>query len=285
MFHLLAFLRKYYYIFLFLLLECISFHLLFKFNNYQGSVWFSSANTFVAGIHRAQADAMAYLHLSETNQQLTNMNVALQQENELLRTQLEMLAYDTLQTEQQLIHHLKDFQLIPALVTSNTKVSDNYYIVVNRGEKDGIRPEMGVVSGTGIVGVVYLVGPNYSLVIPAINHKASISCRVRGQHYFGYLQCDNSTRKTYVDDVPRYAKIKKGDIIETSGYSAVFPPGIFVGTIQNIENSADGQSFRLSIDLGTDFERLRNVNIIATPYKAELDTLRSKAHIADEALK
>ena len=134
------------------------------------------------------------------------------------------------------------------------------------------------------MGIVYLTGPNYSLVLPVTNRKSSISCRVEGQRYFGYLQWNGeSLRKAYVDDIPRYAKLKQNDCVETSGYSYVFPPGIFVGRVAGIHNSADGQSFTLDVNLGTDFSTLRDVNVIATPYKAEIDTLR--AHAGDiEAL-
>lgn len=285
MFHLLEFLRKYHYIFLFLLLECVAFKLLFNFNSYQGSVWLSSANSVVASINSVNADLAAYFHLRTANEALTEMNVRLQLENELLREQIGLSHHDTIETTNHLLHHLSDYELIPALVTSNTQVGENRYIVMNRGTNNGVKEEMGVVSGTGIVGVVYLVGPNYSLVMPAYNKRASISCRVKGQSYFGYLQWDeNDTRKAYVDDIQRYAKIKTGDTIETSGFSSVFPPGIFVGTIHGIENSADGQSFRLSISPNTDFSSLRYVNIIATPYRAELDTLRAKAAIVDQRL-
>ena len=67
-----------------------------------------------------------------------------------------------------------------------------------------------------------------------------------------------------------------GAIVETSGYSAVFPPGLFVGRVRKLENSADGQGYKLRITLGTNFRNLRNVEVIATPYKSEIDTLRNR---------
>ena len=57
----------------------------------------------------------------------------------------------------------------------------------------------------------------------------------------------------------------------------MFPPGIFVGRIHKISNSADGQSYRLDVTLGTNFANLRDVSVVATPYKAEIDTLRANA--------
>lgn len=275
---LLDFLRKYNYVFLFLLLEAASFALLFRFNSYQGSVWFSSANAAVARINRIYADVATYLRLEGVNRSLTSENVRLQQEVDRLREALAAATHDTTLTERRVLEQLADYRLIPATVISNSsRLADNY-LVIDRGEADGVRPEMGVVGGGGVVGVVYLTGPRHSLVIPVTNRKSSISCCVRGQRYFGFLQWEGrSLRHAYLDDIPRYAKVKEGACIETSGYSAMFPPGLFVGRVCRVGNAPDGQSFRLDVLLGTDFAGIRDVNVVATAYKAELDTLRARA--------
>lgn len=279
---LLDFLRKYNYVFLFLLLEAASFALLFRFNSYQGSVWFSSANAAVARINRIYADVATYLRLEGVNRSLTSENVRLQQEVDRLREALAAATHDTTLTERRVLEQLADYRLIPATVISNSsRLADNY-LVIDRGEADGVRPEMGVVGGGGVVGVVYLTGPRHSLVIPVTNRKSSISCCVRGQRYFGFLQWEGrSLRHAYLDDIPRYAKVKEGACIETSGYSAMFPPGLFVGRVCRVGNAPDGQSFRLDVLLGTDFAGIRDVNVVATAYKAELDTLREigRAHV------
>lgn len=280
--NLLDFIQKYHYIFLFVLLEVISFTLLFRYNSYQGSVWFSSANTAVATVDRAYADAVSYVHLGKNNQELTQQIVQLQVENELLRNQLQAANIDVRIADSLTQIALNGYERMPAVVTSNGRGSDNL-LVIDRGKNDGVRPEMGVISGAGVVGVTYLCGSRYSLVIPVTNKNSNISCRIRGQKDFGFLQWEqNQHSEAYVDDIPRYAKVKVGDQIETSGYSAVFPPGIFVGTVKKIENAPDGQSFRLRIALGTSFDRLRYVTILTTPYKAELDSLKSAAKLLDD---
>lgn len=276
--NLLDFIRKYCYVLLFLLFETFSFVLLFRFNSYQGSVWFSAANSGVAAAGGLYDDVRAYLHLKDVNRELTDQNLALQRETELLRQALKDATKDSTVTEKLMHDRLKGFELIPATVVSNSAERADNYLVIDKGTQHGVRPEMGVVSGGGVVGIVYLAGPNYSLVIPVTNRKSSISCRVRGQNYFGYLQWDGqSMLSAYVDDVPRYAKVRVNQAVETSGYSAVFPPGIFVGRIRQIRNSADGQSYRLDITLGTNFANLRDVSVVATPYKAEIDTLQAHA--------
>ena len=272
------FVSKYSYCFLFVVLEAVSMVLLFRFNSYQGSVWFSAANSVVAGVNGAYTDVISFFHLQEVNRQLTDQNIALQRETEHLRQALITATKDTTITEKLMREKLVGYNMLPATVVSNSAERTNNYLVIDRGSADGIRPEMGVVGGGGVVGIVYLTGPHHSLVIPITNRKSSISCRVRGQNYFGYLQwAGSSMLMAYLHDVPRYAKVKVGQAVETSGYSAVFPPGIFVGRVRNIRNSADGQSYRLDVNLGTNFANLRDVLVVTTPYKAEIDTLQVHA--------
>lgn len=282
--NLLDFVGKYSYCLLFIILEVVSFILLFRFNSYQGSVWFSAANSVVVKVNGLYADVVSFIHLQDVNRNLTDHNISLQRETEQLRQALINVTKDPTITEKIMKEKLVDYNIMPAKVVSNSSDRSNNYIVIDRGEVDGIRPEMGVIGGGGVVGIVYLVGPHHSLIIPVINRKSSISCRIRGQNYFGYLQWDGvNTFSAYLDDIPRYARPRVGQAVETSGYSAVFPPGIFVGRIRRIRNSSDGQSYRLDVTLGTNFANMRDVSVVTTPYKAEIDTLKAHARQLDES--
>ncbi|MCF0235717.1 MAG: rod shape-determining protein MreC [Bacteroidaceae bacterium] len=275
----LDFLRRYNYIFLFVLLEVVSISILLSFNRYQGSVWLTAANDVAARVNGAYTGLESYFELGSLNSQLTAENIRLQEEIEALHEQLADAHLDSSFTAKRVAEQLAAYRRIPAKVVSNKvrRGSDNF-LIIDRGSIDGIRPEMGVVSGGGVVGIVYLTSPHHALVLPVTNSKSSISCRVRGKEYFGYLQWDGrSTRLAHVDDIPRYAKARRGSVIETSGYSSVFPPGIFVGRVEKVSNSADGQSYRLDVVLGNDFGALRDVSVIATPYKPEIDSLSLKA--------
>jgi len=126
-----------------------------------------------------------------------------------------------------------------------------------------VKTDMGVVCGTGVVGIVYLVSKHYSVVIPVLNSESNISCAIQGRGYFGYLRWNGgSSELAYVDDVPRHARLKLYEKVVTSGYSSVFPPGILVGKIMHVYNSTDGLSYRLQVKLSTDFGRLRDVCVI-----------------------
>lgn len=271
---LLDFLSKYNYWLVFILLEAISLCALFRFNGYQGSVWFTSANTVSGKVMEWQSNILAYLALGDNNRALTERNVVLEHRIAELEHQLKKLDTEHSYTEQRTDSLLRSYQLLPATVVNNSVLLQDNYITINRGEADGVRPEMGVVCGTGVVGIIYLTAPHYSIVIPVLNSKSNISCRLRKSGYFGYLNWDGGNPLyAWMNDVPRYAKINTGDVIETSGFSSVFPEGLFIGKVNQVRNSKDGLSYRIKIHLGTDFARLRDVSVIISPDQNELDSL------------
>lgn len=271
---LLDFLSKYNYWLVFILLEAISLCALFRFNGYQGSVWFTSANTVSGKVMEWQSNILAYLALGDNNRALTERNVVLEHRIAELEHQLKELDTEHSYTEQRTDSLLRSYQLLPATVVNNSVLLQDNYITINRGEADGVRPEMGVVCGTGVVGIIYLTAPHYSIVIPVLNSKSNISCRLRKSGYFGYLNWDGGNPLyAWMNDVPRYAKINTGDVIETSGFSSVFPEGLFIGKVNQVRNSKDGLSYRIKVHLGTDFARLRDVSVIISPDQNELDSL------------
>ena len=259
---------------LFLLLEALSGFLLFQYNHYQGSVWFTQANTAAAIVHEWEAKAISYLRMPAENAALAQRNIALQQQLDVMRHELALAKVDTSHTQKMQAEVLEGTTLIPAQVVDNSVRKRDNMLVINAGSDDGVAPEMGVVSGTGVVGIVSAVTPHYALVMSILNSHSSISCRLRGTEYFGYLKWKGGKPlRAYMDDVPRHAQIKKGDVVETSGFSSVFPAGIFLGKVAEINNSSDGLAFELEILLSTDLANIRHVNIIGNHNKAELDSL------------
>ena len=260
---------------IFLLLEVLSGLLLFKYNSYQGSIWFTQANTAAAYVHEWEAKAFAYLRMPAENAELVQRNILLQHETDSLRHLLAEALKGSSATEKKQNTLLQDIKLIPAHIVDNSVRNRDNLLVINAGSNAGVEPEMGVVSGTGVVGIVSAVTPHYSLVISILNSHSSISCRLRRTDYFGYLKWKGgNTLRAYMEDVPRHAHIKVGDIVETSGFSNVFPAGIFLGKVAKIKNSSDGLAYELEILLGTDMSNLRHVNVISNLNKKELDSLR-----------
>ena len=255
MHNLTEFLAKYKHWFLFVALEVLSMVLLFRFNDYQGSVWFTSANYVTGMAYEATSKVTSYLSMGALNEKLTKRNVELEQQVRELSSKLYDKTKDSIYLQKGQYHFLSKFRLIQAKVVSNSLDRPDNFITINKGTWDGVRKDMGVACGNGVVGIVYMAGIHYAVVIPVLNSKSNISCSIQGRNYFGYLMA-------YLDDVPRHAKFKLGDRIVTSGYSSVFPAGVLVGKIKHVYNSEDGLSYRLAVQLSTDFGNLRDVCVI-----------------------
>lgn len=274
--NLLAFLTRYYHWLLFIFLEVVSGVLLFRGNSYQGSVMISSANVVTGKVSEWSSSVEQFFSLRQINEQLTERNIMLEAELQAMREQA--LADSTDSVRNRDLPLLSQYRLIPAKVISNQVNRPDNLLTIDRGTADGVKPDMGVACGQGVVGVVYMASQHYSVVIPVLNSHSRISCVIRDRNYFGYLVWKGGkAAEAYMEDVPRHAFFDRGEWVETSGFSAIFPPGLSVGRITNIGNSADGLSYSLRIRLSTDFARLRDVCVIADSSFAERNALLTQA--------
>lgn len=275
--NLLEFLAKYNHWFVFLILEVVSMVLLFQYNSYQGSAWFSSANAVTGKLYEWDANVETFFSLTKVNQELTQRNAYLEQEVQKLSDSLVSVTKDSSIYHRDQFALLRNYRLIPAKVVANSIDKPGNLMTIDKGSADGIHKDMGVISGTGVVGIVYLVAKHYAIVIPVLNTKSNISCMIQNRGYFGYLRWKGGVSDlAYLEEVPRHAHFKLGDYVVTSGYSAVFPPGVRVGRILHVFNSADGLSYRVQLRLSTDFARLRDVCVIDdTAMKERLEIMRA----------
>lgn len=265
MHNLTEFLAKHNHWFVFLVLEVVSMVLLFRYNSYQGSVWFSSANAVTGKVYEWDSAVESYFSLSGVNSQLTQRNAFLEQQVRMLDDSIARLtrSQETAETRLSSMVPFQGCRLIPAKVVANMVNRYDNLITIDKGSADGVKRDMGVVCGMGVVGIVYLVSEHYSIVIPALNSHSNISCTIQRRGYFGYLRWrGGSSQLAYLEDVPRHAHFKLGDNVVTSGYSSVFPPGVMVGKVLHVFNSADGLSYRVQVKLSTDFARLRDVCLV-----------------------
>ena len=275
--NLLEFLAKYNHWFVFLILEVVSMVLLFQYNSYQGSAWFSSANAVTGKLYEWDANVETFFSLTKVNQELTQRNAYLEQEVQKLSDSLVSVTKDSSIYHRDQFALLRNYRLIPAKVVANSIDKPGNLMTIDKGSADGIHKDMGVISGTGVVGIVYLVAEHYAIVIPVLNTKSNISCMIQNRGYFGYLRWKGGVSDlAYLEEVPRHAHFKLGDYVVTSGYSAVFPPGVRVGRILHVFNSLDGLSYRVQLRLSTDFARLRDVCVIDdAAMKERLEIMRA----------
>ena len=269
--NLLDFLAKYHHWFLFLFLEVTSGVLLFNYNSYQGSVWLSSANVVVGKIYEWESKTASFFTLTKANEELAIRNFYLERQVDQLRRLYAEATRDTTTMERNELRFLSQYQLIPAKVVDNSLNRLENLMTIDKGRADGVEVDLGVACGNGVVGIVYLVGDHYSVVIPVLNVSSSrISCAIRDRGYFGYLHWyGGDPTVAYVEDIPRHAKFRLGEWVVTSGFSSIFPSGVLVGKIEQAYNSSDGLSYKLKVQLSTDFSCVRDVVVISDKSIAE----------------
>lgn len=262
MHNLIDFIVRYKYWFVFLLLEGLSLVMLFRYNGYQGSVYFTTANEVIGSVYSFTSSIESYLSLQEHNRQLEADNESLRKELHDLKLKIkagkmmpgQLSIRDSVYT---------GYKFVGAQVVNATLHKSNNLMTLDKGTADGIRPEMGVVCSQGAVGVVYMCSRHYSIVVPLLNGTSKVSCRLKGTEYFGTLEWERgNTEVSYMSGVPRHAKVKKGEIVETNGFSDIFPEGIPIGRVVTVGNSTDGMSYRMAVKLFPDFKVLRNVSVI-----------------------
>ena len=275
--NLLNFLFRYNHCIVFVLLQGVCFLLLFSFNNYQHSRFFTSANAFVGKIYEATRAVTGYFDLQRQNDVLMERNIWLEQQLLLADKRLkEMEEASTTSWPAETTTTM--FQSYKAGVIKNSLNRADNYITLNQGSLAGIKPDMGVIGPNGVVGIVYKTSPHYSLVISLLSSKSNLSCKIAGNEYFGFLQWEGGdSRYAYLKDLPRHAEFAIGDTIVTSGFSTVFPQGMMVGVIEEANDTNDGLSFLLKIKLATDFGKLRNVHVLAREGIEEQKLLEEKA--------
>jgi rod shape-determining protein MreC len=269
--NLLEFLHRHFHWFLFVVLEILSVVLLFQYNSYQNSVWFSSANVLTGKIYEWSSAVESFFSLTKVNEDLTLRNFYMERQVTQLRRLYSEATEEVSVKERQELEMLERYKLIPAKVVTNELDKQNNLLTIDKGEADGVEEGMGVACGKGVVGVVFHTSSHYSIVIPVLNVEWSrISCAIRGRGYFGVLRWDGRDAGiAYVEDIPRHARFKRGEWVETNGYSSIFPAGVLVGQIKEVYNSRDGLSYRLQVRLSTDFGNLRDVVVISDKTIAE----------------
>lgn len=271
--------------FLFIVFEVISIVLVYQNNSYQRSVLINSGNIVSGYLGSIYGDITSYFNLKEVNRSLQKANGEVEMKILELQEQLDVMQADTVTFHGAVCDSIHNFpyKFIMAEVANNSFVQLSNYITLNKGRVDGISPDMGVVSDRGVVGVVSQVSNHFAVVIPLLNPKSRLSCKVFGNNNFGYLTWDGRDASyATLEELPKHSEFNKGDTIVTSGYSAIFPPGLIVGTIEEFYTGHDDNFYSLKVRLATSFQTLQHVRVIRNFRQEEQINLEREAKKNDQ---
>ena len=277
--NLIDFLIKYHAWVFFIIYVVISCVLLFNSNPYQRSVYFGSSNKLVSQVYQVSDAVTSYFGLRSVNEELLRENGKLELEVLNLKRQLQLhtdsIVADSIRRGEELLH---DYDFVIAHVINNSITHMDNYITLDKGSADGIASEMAVVDQNGIVGIVTVVNEHNAVAISVLNTKLHISCKVKGTDCFGSLVWDGrNARYAMLEEMPRHVEFTPGDTIVTSGFSAVFPDGIMVGTIHDYAKQKDDNFYAMEVKLSTDFHRLGTVRVLYNRAQQEQRKLEKEA--------
>lgn len=266
MLRLLNFLYYYRAFLTFLLLEVFCAWLWVENSQYQNTKFFNTANRFVASVIGFSERTREYFALADVNRELA-------EENAGLRTLVEQLALrdiafalpgDT----------VVRFDFISARVINNTVAQFKNHITINRGLDVGLEPGMAVISNAGAVGKVKSVSEHFAVVTSLLNTDEQVSSVLKRTGNFGTAQWDGTDpRMINLLYIPRHVQPQPGDSVVTSGYNAVFPEGVLVGIVREVDLKKEAQFFDIRVELAQDFRQLAYVKVVKSLLKRELDSL------------
>jgi len=266
MLRLLTFLYNYRAFLTFLFLELFCAWLWVENSQYQNTKFFNSANQVVATITRFSLGVRDYLALRDVNRELA-------EENAGLRTLVEQMglvqSFGNFPSDT-----LVRYDFISARVINNSVAQFKNHLTIDHGTDMGLAPGMAVISAAGAVGKIKSVSEHFAVVTSLLNTDEHVSSVLKRTGNFGTVQWDGvDPRMTSLHYIPRHVKPEVGDSVVTSGYNAVFPEGVLIGIVKEVDLKEEAQFFNIYLELAQDFRRLAYVKVIRSELKSELDSL------------
>ncbi|NDP19656.1 MAG: rod shape-determining protein MreC [Paludibacter sp.] len=261
--NLINFLIQYSVVFLFLLLEIISFSMIVNNREYQKNAFLSSSNYLVSGLYEWNNSVVEFFKLRAANDNLAEENTALKNQIINLHNKLTTLQPELQDSIRFHIPPEMEYQFISAKVINSSTNKLQNYITLNKGAIDGVKVDMGVISDEGVVGIVKTVSNRFSVVIPILNPKIEISCKFKRSNYSGSLLWSGADyRYANLTDIARHVELSLGDTLITSGLTITFPEGIPVGNIEDFKIKESDAYYKIKVKLAVNFRTLSHVKVI-----------------------
>ncbi|MBS1599750.1 MAG: rod shape-determining protein MreC [Bacteroidetes bacterium] len=258
------FIRRYSNFIFFLVLQIFALSFLFRYNKFHEAAFMNVAGEITGKLDEKYNGIEYYFQLKKTNEQLVIENSKLRQ---LLKENYEnadvpkMLITDTIKTDS--FRQSLKYIYMPAKVVGSSVLSQANFLTIHRGSLQQVKPNMGVVSSQGIVGSVVNVSENYATVMSLLNRNYKVVAKLKNGGERGTVEWDG-TNPSFVTlkDIPKSAKVKKGDSVVTSSISSLFPGNIMVGVVEEIVDDKSSNFYTLKLRTGTNFFSVEYVYVI-----------------------
>lgn len=200
-------------------------------------------------------------NLQAENEELKKKNSELEQalrEFEIVKSE-----NDTLKEYMNLKEKYKSYSTIPAYVINRDIGNYSNTIVINAGEKDGIKEDMTVIADEGLVGHVISTTEHTAKVQTIVDTATAVTSTISTTKdtivVQGTLDDNTLLKATYI---PTEASVLQGDSVETSGLGGIYPKGIHIGTIKEVFNTKNPTDRYATVEPAVDFSKLATVLVI-----------------------
>jgi rod shape-determining protein MreC len=250
----------------------LAFILIVQSHSYQQSKFVNSANSITGGLYNKVNSVSAFFHLKKDNQLLSEENARLKNLLEARENKFVLDTFSVIDSSQ----YFQKYNYSVAKIINNNFTKRNNFLTINKGAKQGLGPDLGVINSKGIIGVIKNVSANYATVLSILNNHSKINVRLKNSDHFGTLVWNGKDyNTTQIIDIPRQALVKAGDTIITGGKSAIFPEGIAIGVVKDFKYEQNKYQI-INVMLFNDMSAIGEVQIVKNLHKDEQKTLEQR---------
>jgi len=249
-----------------------------EYNLNQKEIFINTSNNFTNYTKQVGGRIKAYFNLKEENDILNHQNIHLlnflssKKQSNNTKNNIDYLSYGG-----------NYFSFTPGLIINNSTHWQKNLITLNKGISDGVSPNMAIVAPQGAIGIVFKCSSHFSTVISLLNTTLKIGVFLKNNDYNGTVVWDGKDyRFIKLQDIPIHISVNIGDTIVTNGYSSIFPPGVPIGYISDIENEDNSNFYNLTVRLFTNFRTIRHVYIIKNKFRDEIFNLETESRKENE---
>lgn len=275
--NLIAFLLRFHTFFLFILLEVVALALLVTLNDHQNQLFTNSSTSVRGSVFNMYDGVSSYMSLADENQKLQKENAELKGRNKNSLYFHEILEKEDVDSIFQNDLAQQQFKFIPARIINNSINRSSNYITLNKGRRHNIKPNSGVITSQGLVGIVLKVSDNYSVVMSLLHRNMRVSAKLSKTQHFGSLIWNGRDyRLMDLKAIPKHAPVVAGDSVMTSGFSTIFPRNIPIGFVEQVEHEEGDNFHSIKIKLSTDLKNTEYVYVVENDMKEEQQTLEKE---------
>ncbi len=259
------FIRRYFNFFVFLLLQVLSIYFIVHYSNYHHAVFGEFSNNITGKINSRYSGIQNYFHLRKTNDSLVKANENLYNKlkaDYALPDSASKVSIDSIKVDS--ILRYRKFTYVGARVVSNSVSTQNNYIVLGKGKSGDLKEGMGVVDpGNHVVGIITELTNDYAVVMSLLHKDSHISGKLLKGGETGTLSWDGKEPNILtLTNIPKSARITKGDSVITSGFSTTFPKGLLIGRVEGVYTEQSSNYFRVRFRTAANFYNLQYAYVI-----------------------